>query len=78
MKILLAITLTLIAGLGDAFAQTFESLGGTIVARQSFSKGDSDFRPQLTSIKQTRPEAVFVPGYCNDAIRSARSSWSWK
>ncbi len=53
-------------GLGDAFAKTFLELGGRIVARQSFSKGDSDFRPQLTAIKETRPQAVFVPGYYND------------
>lgn len=53
-------------GLGDAFAETFTSLGGRIVARQSFSKGDSDFRPQLTAIKQTHPQALFVPGYYND------------
>jgi branched-chain amino acid transport system substrate-binding protein len=53
-------------GLGDAFAETFISLGGKIVARQSFSKGDADFRPQLTAIKETRPQAVFVPGYYND------------
>jgi branched-chain amino acid transport system substrate-binding protein len=53
-------------GLGDAFAATFKSLGGTIVATQSFSKGDSDFRAQLAAIKASNPEIVFVPGYYND------------
>lgn len=53
-------------GLGDAFAETFESLDGTIVARQSFSKGDADFRPQLTAIKQANPQVLFIPGYYND------------
>ncbi|HEX2060039.1 MAG TPA: ABC transporter substrate-binding protein [Thermoanaerobaculia bacterium] len=53
-------------GLAEAFEQTFTSLGGTIVGRQSYAKGDSDYRAQLTAIKQTRPEIVFVPGYYND------------
>jgi len=53
-------------GLGDAFAETFEKLGGKIVARQNFSKGDSDFRAQLTAIRAANPQVVFVPGYYND------------
>jgi branched-chain amino acid transport system substrate-binding protein len=53
-------------GLAESFEKTFTSMGGQIVGRQSFSKGDSDFRSQLTAIKQTQPEVVFVPGYYND------------
>jgi branched-chain amino acid transport system substrate-binding protein len=53
-------------GLGDAFSATFEQLGGKIVARQNFSKGDSDFRAQLTAIRATNPDVLFVPGYYND------------
>ena len=53
-------------GLGDAFVETFTSLGGEIVARGSYAKGDSDFRSQLTTIKATNPEILFVPGYYND------------
>jgi branched-chain amino acid transport system substrate-binding protein len=58
-------------GLGDAFAETFTSLGGTIVAKQTFAKGDNDFRAQLTSIKATNPEVLFVPGYYNDVAQIA-------
>jgi branched-chain amino acid transport system substrate-binding protein len=44
----------------------FTSLGGSVVARQSYAKGDSDFRAQLTSIKAANPQVIFVPGYYND------------
>ncbi len=53
-------------GLGDAFAETFTAAGGTMVARQSYAKGDSDFRSQLTAIRATNPEILYVPGYYND------------
>jgi branched-chain amino acid transport system substrate-binding protein len=53
-------------GLGNAFAATFESLGGRVVARQYFSKGDSDFRAQLTAIRAAKPDVLFVPAYYND------------
>ncbi len=50
-------------GLQTFFRQTFRQLGGEIVAEQSYSQGDSDFRAQLTAIKAANPEAVYVPGY---------------
>jgi len=53
-------------GLAAAFEPVLTSLGGTVVARQSYAKGDSDFRAQLTSIKASNPDVLFVPGYYND------------
>jgi branched-chain amino acid transport system substrate-binding protein len=53
-------------GLAEAFEQVFTASGGRIVARQSFSKGDNDYRSQLTAIKQAKPEVIFVPGYYSD------------
>ncbi|HXI12860.1 MAG TPA: ABC transporter substrate-binding protein [Thermoanaerobaculia bacterium] len=53
-------------GLANVFRQTFVSLGGEIVAEQSYSKGDSDFRAQLTGLKSSRMEVLFVPGYYTD------------
>lgn len=50
-------------GLADVFTKTFVSLGGQVVEDQSYSKGDSDFRPQLTAMKSAAPEVLFVPGY---------------
>jgi len=50
-------------GLADFFIKDFTASGGEIVKEQKYSSGDKDFKPQLTSIKASRPEAIFVPGY---------------
>ncbi|HYK43155.1 MAG TPA: ABC transporter substrate-binding protein [Thermoanaerobaculia bacterium] len=50
-------------GLQGVFRDQFKSRGGQIVAEQSFSQGDSDFHAQLTQIKSTNPDAIYVPGY---------------
>ena len=54
-------------GLADVFTKEFEKRGGQITIRQSFSAGDSDFRSQLTAIKQTNPQAIFIPSYYTEA-----------
>lgn len=53
-------------GLASFFKRTFTGNGGKVVVEQSYSKGDSDFRSQLTAIKAANPEVIFVPGYYND------------
>ncbi len=50
-------------GLAQFFEKTFKEMGGIIVADQSYSAGDSDFRAQLTAMKSKNPEILFVPGY---------------
>lgn len=50
-------------GLAKHFAEYFTAHGGEIVREQKYSSGDKDFKPQLTSIKSVKPDAVFVPGY---------------
>jgi branched-chain amino acid transport system substrate-binding protein len=59
-------------GLAKVFTEEFQKLGGKIVANESYSKGDTDFRAQLTAIKQTKPQAVWVPGYYTDVGIIAR------
>ncbi|NMO23590.1 ABC transporter substrate-binding protein [Pyxidicoccus fallax] len=61
-------------GLADVFIKSFKALGGEIVADESYSKGDTDFRAQLTAIKQLKPDGVFVPGYYTDVGIIARQS----
>jgi branched-chain amino acid transport system substrate-binding protein len=61
-------------GLTDVFSQKFKELGGEVVANESYSKGDTDFRAQLTAIRRTKPEAVFVPGYYTDVGIIARQA----
>jgi len=53
-------------GLAANFEKTFVANGGKIVGKQSYAKGDSDFRAQLTTLKGAAPEVIFVPGYYND------------
>ena len=61
-------------GLQTFFRQNFKSLGGEIVAEQSYSEGDSDFRAQLTQIKAVNPEAIYVPGYYTEVATIARQA----
>jgi branched-chain amino acid transport system substrate-binding protein len=49
------------------FKDEFTKLGGTIVGEQSYSTGDTDFRAQLTPIRAVKPDAVYVPGYYQEA-----------
>ena len=49
--------------LAEYFHKTFTELGGEIVAEESYSEGDTDFKAQLTSIKSKKPETIFIPGY---------------
>jgi branched-chain amino acid transport system substrate-binding protein len=50
-------------GLAGVIRKELTALGGKIVAEQSYSGGDSDFRPQLTAIKAANPEVLFIPGF---------------
>jgi branched-chain amino acid transport system substrate-binding protein len=50
-------------GLGGVFRKEFEAMGGRIVAEQSYAGGDSEFRPQLTTIRDAKPQALFIPGF---------------
>jgi branched-chain amino acid transport system substrate-binding protein len=50
-------------GLAEFFIKDFKASGGQIVKEQKYSTGDKDFKPQLTSIKAAKPDAIFVPGY---------------
>lgn len=61
-------------GLARVFEEEFTKAGGTIVANESFSQGDVDFKAQLTNIKAANPEAVYEPGYYTDTGLIARQA----
>jgi branched-chain amino acid transport system substrate-binding protein len=61
-------------GLSQFFKEHFTTHGGTIVAEEAYSKGDTDFRGQLTAIKGKKPEAIYVPGYYTDVGVVARQA----
>lgn len=50
-------------GLTDNFVERFTSLGGTVVSKESYSTNDKDFNAQLTKIKNTNPDVVYLPDY---------------
>lgn len=61
-------------GLMEFFEKTFKDLGGEIVAKQSYSEGDIEFRAQLTGIKSAAPQAIYVPGYYTEVGLIARQA----
>jgi len=61
-------------GLADAFQKAFSAAGGTIVVEQSYSQGDTDFSAQVTAIRGTAAQAVFVPGYYSEVGTIARTA----
>lgn len=50
-------------GLRDNFKKKFEELGGKVAVEESYATGDKDFNAQLTKIKGTNPEVLFIPDY---------------
>ncbi len=54
-------------GLAEFFRKHLTENGGEIVADQSYSSWDKDFRAQLTSIAATQPDAILLAGYYNEA-----------
>ena len=50
-------------GIHDAFVVKAEELGMTIAADESFNTGDVDFKAQLTKIKSSDADCLFLPFY---------------
>ncbi len=53
-------------GLAKFFDETFALFGGQVVAEKAYSNGDKDFNAQLTALKTSSPDAIFIPGYYSD------------
>jgi branched-chain amino acid transport system substrate-binding protein len=63
-------------GLAEVFIEEFGKLGGQIVGNESYSEGDTDFSAQLTALRATNPQAIFVPGYYTEVGLIARQAKS--
>lgn len=50
-------------GLTENFENEFVKIGGKIVSKESYNTGDKDFNAQLTKIKASKPEVVYLPDY---------------
>jgi len=61
-------------GLADVFKRKFTEMGGKIVGEETYAKGSTDFRSQLTAIKRSQPDGIYVPGYYTDIGVIARQA----
>jgi branched-chain amino acid transport system substrate-binding protein len=50
-------------GLSASFKQAFTAGGGQVVAEAQYTNRDKDFKALLNNIKQSNPDAIYVPGY---------------
>lgn len=61
-------------GLTEFFELSFAKLDGQIVAKQSYSQGDADYRGQLSAIKAAAPDVIYIPGYYGDVAVIAKQA----
>jgi len=63
-------------GLAEAFRESFEQLGGTVVAYESFTEEATtvDFSAQLTNIKSANPDVIFLDAYYSAAALMAKQA----
>jgi branched-chain amino acid transport system substrate-binding protein len=61
-------------GLAEAFKESYEKMGGKIVVEQSYSQGDTDFSAQVTAIKGTDAQGIYIPGYYAEVGSIARTA----
>jgi branched-chain amino acid transport system substrate-binding protein len=64
-------------GLAEEFKKSFETINGpkSVVAFETFTTKDVDFKAQLTKIIEAKPDVLFVPQYYNEVpliIKQAR------
>lgn len=60
--------------LATYFRQAFEAAGGRIVAFETYTTGETDFRAPLERIRDARPEVLFLPNYNEDVPAQARQA----
>lgn len=63
-------------GLAENFKKTFTAAGGTIVGEEAYVAGDTDFNAILTRVKGQQFDAIYLPGYYQEAgliIKAARA-----
>jgi branched-chain amino acid transport system substrate-binding protein len=61
-------------GLTEFFELSFAKLGGQEVSKQSYTQGDADFRGQLSALKGTEPDVIYLPGYYGDIAIIAKQA----
>lgn len=56
------------------FEEYFIKKGGTIVAKEGFKPGDTDFKPQLSKINAANPDVIFMPYFFKEVALSANQA----
>lgn len=54
-------------GLKNAFEGEASVLGIKILGEEAYTSDTTDFTPQLTKLKASKPDAIFIPGYAPQA-----------
>ncbi len=55
-------------GLSKVIREEFTKRGGTIVGDEKYSAQSMDFQTQLTNIRGSQPDVVFLPGYYSEVV----------
>lgn len=58
-------------GLQEEFEKSFTAMGGKIVMKQAYNADDPDVRTQLTALRGSDAQVIFVPGYYTDVGKIA-------
>ncbi|WP_460039884.1 ABC transporter substrate-binding protein [Thermaerobacter litoralis] len=61
-------------GLAEVFRDEFTKMGGQITAFETYTTGDKDFSAQLTKIKGTDPDVLFLPNYYSEVPLQAQQA----
>jgi branched-chain amino acid transport system substrate-binding protein len=61
-------------GLTDAFEKAAKDAGAEIVIREKYVLGTKDFHTQLTNIKATNPDAMFIGGFYAEIAKIAQQA----
>jgi branched-chain amino acid transport system substrate-binding protein len=70
----LAVNLDYGVGLMRVFKEAFEGLGGSLPAIEYYDQGATDLRTQLTKIRASAPDCVYLPGYYAEIGLALRQS----
>ena len=61
-------------GLADAYDAAVKAAGGTVVGKEQYAAGDTDFKAQLTKLKGASPDLLFLSGYYPEGSKIAQQA----
>jgi branched-chain amino acid transport system substrate-binding protein len=62
------------SGIAEIFKQVFEAAGGTVTAFETYTTGEEDFTGQLTRIKDSHAQVLFLPNYESEIPLQAKQA----